>query len=614
MWLSATVLLVGMCLIMHHANGKAVRDWDLPINLNSLIATLSTVYRALLVAIAAEIISQEQWIWFWSASSPARPLTHLQMFNTGGRSIGGALKLLPVVLGRSVPAVFAIIVIVVSFAVGPFTQQALNTINRDTPIPGGIASLPVSRLLTGEGAQSILPLLWGLNFDARGILYSIATSPTSNDSVINALCESGNCTFPSWGPARGAGSKQVTHASIGVCNTCNGVSSLVEKRKLPQGGWRARLPKEDLELVYFTKGYDMRVDSLGNLSWAQPVISREVAQSLRWSLVNVTVFTMTDNPMLVKDQDPYPIAVTCSLYPCLQSYSASVRNGKLTESLVRSTPMYPDAGNYTGKDWNGYFDQVWSSNSYSLAAVQYPCRINDSIYTASNMSVAANATTVRIFDPADAPEYPAAKVPEECTYRLEDLFWSQIGEFLSSDVLNGTCVVNYRESLEADCGSTWWLARFWEDGLATVDTIKDTFSDIADALTNKIRLGLGRGPGTAEKVTGVALQTLPYTSIKWQWLALPASLLVIETVILAWMIGRSWMYRNEERVWKSNVLPLLYYGDRFTGVDGSRFERTDEVMNKGVTSGSLMTADEMDKDAKHVKVRFVRGLRQDDDN
>ncbi|KAJ3548309.1 hypothetical protein NM208_g1066 [Fusarium decemcellulare] len=601
MWLSASAILVAICLIMDHANGKAVRDWDLPINLNSLIATLSTVYRALLVAIAAEIISQEKWIY-------------------GSRSIFGAVKLLPIVLRQSIPSALAILIIIASFAVGPFAQQSLNTINRDTEIPSDTASIPVSRSAKGietwyRGGGNLYGV-WDLTFDARGTLYTTVTSPTSNDSTIDASCSSGNCTFPSWEPAKGADSKQhITHASVGVCSTCNDVSSLIKQGETWEGLPALRLPKEGMELRLNTDNQYMRVDGGGNLSWAEPVISREKVQSLRWSFTNITVFMMTRDDMPANDEEIRPIAVTCSLYPCLRSYSAYVRNGKLTESLVHSTPMYPDLGEYTGKDLNkkAGISSV-PVESYFLAAIQSPCRVEVTASPASRAQE-VNTTTVRLFDPAKAPDYPAEEVSDQCVYRFDNFFAGMMGSFFSKELLNGTCLWNPRQGAELDCDKEWWLARLRSQGFnTTVGTITNTFSDIADALTSKFRVGFGRDNGTTESVAGVALQTLSYTSIEWQWLSLPASLLIIETLILIWMIARSWMHRNEERVWKSNVLPLLYYGDRFTGMDGPRFQRTDDVMNRGATSGSLMTTDEMEKDAKHVKVRFVRGLRQDDDS
>lgn len=106
--------------IFARQNGKPTDDWSFSINLNSLIAAISTVYRAVLVAVAATVISQLKWTWFWSKSSPPRSLRHISDFDNASRGIWGALRLIPIVVTHSLPAMLALIVIIFSFATGPF--------------------------------------------------------------------------------------------------------------------------------------------------------------------------------------------------------------------------------------------------------------------------------------------------------------------------------------------------------------------------------------------------------------------------------------------------------------------------------------------------------------
>ncbi|KAM0440033.1 hypothetical protein ACHAPT_001135 [Fusarium lateritium] len=615
-WLVAAGLLVAICVILDHANGKPVNDWDLPINLNSLVATLSTLYRALVVTIAAEILSQEKWIWFWSTSSPPRPLLHLQLFDAGSRGIWGAVRLLPIVLRRSVPAVLAVLVVIASFAIGPFTQQALNTVDQDGATGVNTAKIPIARSITGYDTyyRTLVGGLLGFfdfNYDTRGDFYSTLTPSQSSQSAVGASCLTGNCTFPSWGPIKGADSDlDVTHASAGVCNTCFDVSSLVKKWN-NESTLHLALPN-DMELIYFDSQPHMLLKG-GNLSWAEPVLPRAEAAKYRWAFANITVLTMTANGK--KDWHPTNYtAVSCSLYPCLRSYWGAVTRGASKEEAIHSKPMYPDLGNYTGKDMERYVSSVpLPGQGVFWAAVQDPCRINDTIYTASNMSKAANSTAVRLFDPENAPDYPSVKVPEECVYRFHNFFAILTQLLFETELFNGTCGWDSRQGQEADCGDKWWQTRFWNRGNASADSITKTFDSITNEMTNKFRLGLGRENGTADHASGVVHETLAYTIIKWQWITLPALLLGIETVILGWMVIRSWIYRHQEMAWKSSVLPLLYYRDRFSGMDGSRMEKKYDLSEGDAADGCLMTAEEMEKDAGRVRVRFVRGLRQDDD-
>ncbi|KAF4974124.1 hypothetical protein FZEAL_8933 [Fusarium zealandicum] len=616
-WLAATSLLTGIFVILGNSNGKAVQDWDLPINLSTLIATLSTVYRALLVTMAAEILSQEKWRWFWSASAQARPLRHLQFFDSGSRGIWGSLRLLPIVITKSAPAALAALIMVVSFAIGPFAQQSLGTFDQDTPIPGGSASLPVSRSVDGANAfhrsyQGGLVSWFDIRVNVRGSLHSTVASPRSNDSTIDPSCVSGNCTFPSWGPAQGAKDQTITHASVGVCRACTNVTSLVRTEHKPLKG-SARdflymnLPN-GIQIIDADSFPHVWVDSGNNLSWAESVIPLEKAAQFRWSFANITILTMTSNDKLNElgraDPSSY-LAVSCSLYPCLRSYSASVRNGQLSEHLVSETPMYPDMGNYTGKDPDQQIsDAPLPGQGPFYAAVQSPCRVDDKIYTSSNMSEAPSTTTVRILDPANGPDYPSKEVPEECLYRFHNFFSLLTTVFFEKELFNGNCSWDYRQGTEVSCGSRWWLADLWNDGNAGVESVSDTFSIITDAMTNKFRFGLGRENGTTDSVVGVALRRLSYNTIVWQWMGLPTVLLLIETIILLWMMARSWTHKDE-MIWKSNVLPLVYYSDHFAGMEGSRVGNTKGLRGGVVFQESLMTIQEMEKDADDVKIKFI---------
>ncbi len=77
-------LLVAIFVILARENNNVVQGWDLPralaglnlvlpstLTLNTLVALPSTLYRGALVTIAAEMISQTKWSWFWSALGAA---------------------------------------------------------------------------------------------------------------------------------------------------------------------------------------------------------------------------------------------------------------------------------------------------------------------------------------------------------------------------------------------------------------------------------------------------------------------------------------------------------------------------------------------------------------
>ncbi|KAF6810638.1 oxidoreductase [Colletotrichum sojae] len=124
---AAGALLAAVFAVLCSQNGRLQRDWRLPITLNSLANLLSTLFRAAVVAVAAGMICQAKWTWFWSDRRSARRMADLQHFDSGSRGLLGSLQLARTVALRSPSTLVAVFVIVSSFAVGPFVQQAIKT-------------------------------------------------------------------------------------------------------------------------------------------------------------------------------------------------------------------------------------------------------------------------------------------------------------------------------------------------------------------------------------------------------------------------------------------------------------------------------------------------------
>ena len=117
--LFALALLIATIAIPAHYNDKVLKRWPYDISLNTIIAILSTFMRASMMLVVTELVGQMGW---QSLRNP-RPVSDLHHFDNASRGIIGALKLFWNVPPR-LAGIVAAIVIILSPAIAPFSQQA----------------------------------------------------------------------------------------------------------------------------------------------------------------------------------------------------------------------------------------------------------------------------------------------------------------------------------------------------------------------------------------------------------------------------------------------------------------------------------------------------------
>ncbi|KAH7018012.1 uncharacterized protein B0I36DRAFT_335165 [Microdochium trichocladiopsis] len=208
------LLLWAVAILLTMYNGKPVPDWGRYINLNTVLALLSTVFRAGLVVVITQVISQRKWSWFaatddhhhpsTSNRSKPRSLGQLQKFDDGSRNsfkavwlFGGVLK------GRELVALLAALVFLLSFLVGPFVQQASQTMSCSmVTFSKDQASVPIAKFVPRtSGYKRGYPGSIGVpTSDTIVALLSSATVPKGVENRVGFTCSTGNCTFVNGDP------------------------------------------------------------------------------------------------------------------------------------------------------------------------------------------------------------------------------------------------------------------------------------------------------------------------------------------------------------------------------------------------------------------------------
>ena len=82
-------LVMAMIIDLSRYNGREEPEWLFGINLSTLLATISTLMRAAMLVVIAEVLSQVKWSLF----DRPRPLPDLHHHDQASRSILGSMKL-----------------------------------------------------------------------------------------------------------------------------------------------------------------------------------------------------------------------------------------------------------------------------------------------------------------------------------------------------------------------------------------------------------------------------------------------------------------------------------------------------------------------------------------
>ncbi|KAF9876171.1 hypothetical protein CkaCkLH20_06114 [Colletotrichum karsti] len=207
-----------MIIFLRTRDGKPQPEWD-TINVNTLVAIFTMLLRAAMLFIIAEVIGQAKWLWM----STPRPLRHIEYFDNAGRGALGSIRFL-FLTWKPVLTVLGALIVVTSYAVGPFAQQAVKTFACEIP-SAGVARISVADWV-GQ-VDSNEPV------GTRTMSYSWL-SPTMRTIAINGLlgssqnspqdlfqCDSSNCTFRE--------TMNVTHSSVGICSKCLDVRSELQE-------------------------------------------------------------------------------------------------------------------------------------------------------------------------------------------------------------------------------------------------------------------------------------------------------------------------------------------------------------------------------------------------
>lgn len=244
---SSAVSLGALTILLARQDGQPLSTWTLPLSLNTVVSLLSVIIKTPLAFVVGTCLGQGKWAWF---SKRQGPLSAFLAIEEAGRGPLGSFTLMwrlrfryeyvgkKNLLSHKLTWIrhwvcFGAAITVALLAIDPFLQGLVQYVGKISSLADGSASVMRSGGLDIGEWYSKIPFriqLDGLSVGAQcygrihpDIGLSIATQMGFvNASMLRPVqppglsCRTGNCTWPAF-------------STLGICNTCAGISSSVQK-------------------------------------------------------------------------------------------------------------------------------------------------------------------------------------------------------------------------------------------------------------------------------------------------------------------------------------------------------------------------------------------------
>lgn len=541
-------------------------------------------------------LGQLKWAWY----SRSRPLDDLSKFDLASRGPWGAVRLLWTLRGRHLVATVGALVTVAALAIDPLAQLLIRYDNCNVQQPNMSAVVPKKNTFSEMGMH----IGAGYSTLTYGLQSAINTGLFNHEAVsIPYSCATGNCTFNENYHTVGYCSR-CTDRSTDLSKTCHGINRTISgsptngttfkdtqieglqcNTSLP-GGFAAMSytipinPGGSPQTTYFQMGpppqssfQNTTLMIAANLSSIYQGKCATAAEKATWSCKNFG-------------------AAACELYPCVRSYSASVKNNKFEETLISSSGALA-ATETTGRGSMGVatinVGCLQLKDRRSLIDIGYTIKDDMDWLPYHGLGVFGNATDADLRAVA-----PNVTVPDGCLYQFYTPSIMSI-EYFMSHFFNGS-ITGGNENYHYATSGPVQLNKIFDSGNISFAQINTTFSNVADSMTAHMRHGAEPGKtgisdfeqDNSKPAAGQAFRSDICVHVRWWYLALP---IILVALTFAFLIAT--LVQTESRQsglgWKSSPLALLFHG-------------LDPDVRK--TQGDVMHNDEMTHAAQRMSVRL----------
>ncbi|KAF7538973.1 hypothetical protein G7054_g2526 [Neopestalotiopsis clavispora] len=558
--LGSALALIGMVILLAECDRKPIFSWH-GVSLNTIISILSTASKACLLLTVDVAISQWKWIMF---SHECRVLNDFGVIDSASRGPLGSLRLLWKLRGLNWTVRSGAIVIILSLAIDPFSQQLVQlkqevvyTSDSATSVNRAVKYFKGSLFFLTQSDNGIYSSDWA-TADADYLMQSSVYSGLSRpeDDVfqqLNFTCSTGNCTW------------ERPVESLAVRSRCVDLASVLEKRednggliasfeviRGPSGpGQRAyRLPNglvidnyntftfpdTDDELASYYPGILMTAFGTGDPNLTN---SMQDLDTLIWATNFLKVQHPPDKYNRTRWPDLPMQALECGLYYCINRYIPSIKQSILKESTENiSFSRAPIS-------WSLLF----SPNLDSPDSDDLMLTANNQSYNITQTAVYSISSFFQSLYTSHSSLFNQSKHPDIIEGRLNGFYVWNAPQWQSHSSFQ------YSPSV---------MQVFWSE-----QDIPALFRAIARSMSNAIRDGAD--DDTKKTVTGSTGVLTTHYHVQWGWIAMHFAVFLSGLGFLIATMVRSRRASPTVLipVWKDDALAALNFGSQLGPIFGS---------------------------------------------
>jgi hypothetical protein len=360
--------------------------------------------------------------------------------------------------------------------------------------------------------------------------------------VYSSGCTTGNCTF--------ASSLEGTFSTLAMVHSCTDVTSEVaviydnatRTNTNVRSSGNDPIRKHNLTL------------SLGGADSMSVQVRPGVNQ---YSLVTraaddgKSLFTI--KMMIRLDPQEFPDkyqAISCSLHPHVNTYTAEIEGNTLKENPVKSIPL-----GYKKQHGAAMHDpaHLTLATSHALRnGVQEACDRHEQPAPGyvgvgqMNIEASPNVNQSRLVNQTDRVWY----VPEDCVWTFGFLPHFSIQKHLTN-IFDDKNIFIFGGIHDG----TNYLRTLYRDGNITLDTVNELFGDLAASMTAIIRTN--PADNQTQPVHGTVWYTKTCIGVNWAWISYPAVMIGLCAVFLV-LVHIESRDVDSQRLWKSSTLAMLF--------------------------------------------------------